>query len=371
MLLLGLLLPGVGCLNTALAEEPTPTVSFDTIDPFYLVGETVVFSGTGYVVDIQYSVTIYNVDDVEIATSAGTATSEDIPTDIESWDSTEAVPGTYYADLYDVTDPESAVWLATVHFGLWGVDMQPDTATISGGGFFPGIIISISIGQWIDEAWVAVEGYEPPKEETSSDPEGEFSHEWNFADAPMGTYTVILSGIGTSDLDTDDFELTTTIDLTAAGRADLIQQEIDDKILEVQDAVSTGGITDIDGALIAKLSRISDKIQQAIDWLGTSRDKVARNMLNAARNKLKAFINQVNAQSGKHISEEVATGLLEQADHLVELIGDLIGSIDEGQTAQLSLSQTEGKGKGNKGKGNGEGNNGKGNGKGKGKGKPK
>jgi len=325
-----------------------------------MLGNPVDFIGEpGYMEGKTYNVTVYRGElewGIEFPATGP----------IGSWDSSGKEPGTYSAALYNVTDNE-LVDVDTVHFGLWGVDMQPDTATISGGGVEPNLIFTfINI---TDESGVSVEDY--PKEGVfDADENGEFQHAWNFVDAPMGTYTVTLNGTGTYDDGEEKFELETTIDLTAAGRADLIQQGIDDKIVEIQDAVDAGEITDIEGALIAKLSRISDKIQQAIDWLGNSRDKVARNMLNAARNKLKAFINQVRAQSGKHISEEVATILLEQADNLVELIDGLIGSIDEGQTAQPLLSQTEGKGKGNNGKGNGKGNNGKGNGKGKGKGKP-
>lgn len=354
MLLFGLLLPGVGFLNTALAQDG-PT--FDTDLSFYTPGDEVHFTGTGYNPDGQYNVTI---DGDEYGPYGATDESIDI-TIVFS-----APTGTYEATIYNVTDPGQYEPLVTAHFGLWGVDMQADTATISGGGVFADLVFSIDITNESDES---VEGY--PNNEFAADENGEFSHEWNFADAPMGTYTITLNGTGTYDDVEEEFELTTTIDLTAAGRADLIQQEIDDKILEVQDAVSAGDITDIDGALIAKLTVISDKIQQAIDWLGTSRDKVARNMLNAARNKLKAFINQVRAQRGKHIiSTEVADGLIDQAENLLDLIDGLIGSMDEGQAVQPLLSQSEGNGRGNNGKGHGKGNNGNGHGKGKGKGKP-
>lgn len=364
MLLLGLLLPGAGFLNTALAQDG-PT--FDTDEDFYMPGDMVWFAGTGLSETCEYNVT---VDGVEVARFFGTA-GGGIPSGSDSWETLDTTStGTYEAIIHNITDPGQYEPLVTAHFGLWGTDKvdytYPDVVTISGGGVgvTKPLTINITNGTWVPT------GY--PKD-INADANGEFLEAWDFYDASTGTYTITVNGTWTFDGEEKEFHLETIVELTvtAAGRAESIRQEIDNKMLEIQDAVSTGDITDIDGALIAKLTVISDKIQQAIDWLGTSRDKVARNMLNAARNKLKAFINQVRAQRGKHIiNTDVADGLIEQAEHLVELIDGLMGSIDAGQTAQPSPIQTQEKGNGNNGKGNGKGNNGKDNGKGKGKGKP-
>ena len=357
---LAALLLGVvaGSFPTALAQDNEDEgVTFDTEDSFYMPGDLVVFIGSGYSEGCQYSIT---VDGVEVGPLSGT------PQGLTNaaWQTESATPtGTYLATIWNVTDPGQHDELASVHFGIWGTDKTeytyPDVVTISGGGGGAArpLTINITNGTWVPA------GY--PKD-ISADGNGEFLDGWDFYDASTGRYTITVNGTGTVDDEEEKFRLETTVELTvtAAGRAESIRQEIDDKMLEIQGAVDEGKIADIDGALIAKLTVISDKIQQAIDWLGTSRDKVARNMLNAARNKLKAFINQVRAQRGKHIIDtDLADGLIEQAEHLLELIEGLIGSFDEGQTAQPVLSQTEGKG-------NGKGNNGKGNGKGKGKGKP-
>jgi len=358
---LAALLLGVvsGSFPTALAQDNEDEgVTFDTQQLFYMPGDLVVFIGSGYSEGCQYNIAVDGVEVGPFTETLGELTDA-------AWQTSSATPtGTYLATIYNVTDPGQHDELANAQFGLWGTDKSdytyPDVVTVSGGGIGAArpLTINITNGTWVPA------GY--PKD-ISADGNGEFLDEWDFYDASTGSYTITVNGTGTVDDEEEKFRLETTVGLvvTAAGRAESIRQEIDDKMVEIQDAVDAGDIADIDGALIAKLTVISDKIQQAIDWLGTSRDKVARNMLNAARNKLKAFINQVKAQRGKHIIDtDLADDLIDQAEHLLELIDGLIVSIDEGQSAQPSLSQTEGKG-------NGKGNNGKGNGKGKGKGKPR
>lgn len=370
-MLFAILIPSAisGLFPVALAQED-PT--FETGQSFYMLGDNVEFVGGGYSMGAQY---VIAVGGDEIGPFSGTGEGG-IPPEMV-WDTSGQPTGTYEAVVNDVTDPENPQFVDSARFGLWGTNKEeylyPDDVpvTISGGGIFP------EAPFFIDIAYDSTSLVDYPCE-TFADAEGEFSHEWVFDEMTAdGMYTITVSGTGTYDSEAETFELVTTIVLfvTVEARAEYVLGEIEDKQDEIMGYVEEEEmrITDIEGALIAKLRNTAKKIEQAIGWLGTSKDKVARNMLKAAWNKLKAFINQVRAQTGKHIEAGVAGELIEQAETLQRLIQGMRDGLAPSPSSEDSGTQLS-FGNGNNGNGKAKGHwkhSWKGNGKGKGKGKGK
>jgi len=362
-----LVLPSVSLV--LLAQEATPTLSANA-DTFK-IGETVSFSGENYApagstyrLNITRGSITYSSLDFVSTSSGG------IPEGI-SWEvSTGVSSGTYLATVYNTTDPASPITymqevanrMFVVNAGTLVSDkfeyFTGEPVQFSGSGYTPeGTNYTIEIV--LDGALVAAVPF------TSSVngwiPDGIF---WRIPfDAGNGTYVTTsynntAPSTGAAIASTEFF-----INATEAGKIGAVTEEL----TEITDIISSS-VGAMNVSLIQKLNATSRKVDQAILWLGEGKTKVAANMLHAAKNTLKAFINQVEAQRGKHIGEEVANQLIEEANAIIAKIDAAMpfAQNSEGQSrahqsststaAQLAIDGSEPKGKGkqvNKGKGPG------------------
>jgi hypothetical protein len=98
-------------------------------------------------------------------------------------------------------------------------------------------------------------------------------------------------------------------------------------------------------SLLVKLNATSKKNDQAIQFILDKKEKQANNMLKAASNILGAFINEVEAQSGKKIAEEDAEKLIQRAQKIRDgiekgaqwLVWEKKITIEEDYTGLVSL----------------------------------
>lgn len=82
----------------------------------------------------------------------------------------------------------------------------------------------------------------------------------------------------------------------------------------------------VKNSLQSKLENALDKLNTALDDILNGDENHADNMLNCAQNKINAFINEVEAQRGKKISEEDADTLVSTAQTIIEHINDTIAT---------------------------------------------
>jgi hypothetical protein len=71
-------------------------------------------------------------------------------------------------------------------------------------------------------------------------------------------------------------------------------------------------------SLLAKLESCKKKLDQALDWIDLHQAKSSDNMLSAAENIMRSFINEINAQRSKGIEEIIAKTLELDARSLIE-----------------------------------------------------
>ncbi len=71
-------------------------------------------------------------------------------------------------------------------------------------------------------------------------------------------------------------------------------------------------------SLVAKLNAAHEKASQASSFVLTVQPKLVDNMLNASDNQLGSFINQVQALQGKKIPQQLANGLIDSAQNLIQ-----------------------------------------------------
>jgi hypothetical protein len=96
-----------------------------------------------------------------------------------------------------------------------------------------------------------------------------------------------------------------------------IDTELQDLIEEVNSMDITKGIKN---SLLSKLENARSKNEDALKFIEDGKEKQANNMLNAEDNIMNAFINEVEAQSGKKIAEEDAEHLMVAATDIRALI---------------------------------------------------
>ena len=96
---------------------------------------------------------------------------------------------------------------------------------------------------------------------------------------------------------------------------------IDTELQELINEVSALDINHgVKNSLLSKLENARSKNEDALKFIEDDKETQANNMLNAEDNIMNAFINEVEAQSGKKISEEDAAKLKEEATDIRALI---------------------------------------------------
>ena len=144
------------------------------------------------------------------------------------------------------------------------------------------------------------QSYDPDEGDT-------MDYEWDFGDGNVGleeTVSYIYSAAGEYEVPltvTDDDGETSadSVLVTVKTHAEVIQ----DLILDVQDLSLARGL---ENSLVSKL-------ENAIKFLDKGQTK-------AVKNKLNAFVNQIEAQRGKKISAEGADVLIENATNLINVL---------------------------------------------------
>ncbi|MBE0516330.1 MAG: carboxypeptidase regulatory-like domain-containing protein [Methanophagales archaeon] len=96
-----------------------------------------------------------------------------------------------------------------------------------------------------------------------------------------------------------------------------IDRELQDLIEEVNGVDITKGIKN---SLLSKLESARSKNEDALKFIGNGKEKQANNMLNAEDNIMNAFINEVEAQSGKKLAEEDTEHVIAEAMSIRALI---------------------------------------------------
>jgi len=337
----------------------------------YTAGEIVVFSGEGYLPGGTFSISITQ-DSTLYATIDFTSTQEGlIPSGVE-WSTPGDLPsGLYEAKVYNTTDPENTDTymqeVASASFTVNATTLKPvlqtdkqvyiveETVVFSGTGYVPGETSYVIEIEFEGEILATLsflsqsDGTIPPRVE------------WAIPfDAPNGTY--VANAYNDTEPNKGVLLASTTFQVNASASA---KTEAILKELEALKSLINADVIGINTSLIQRIFSINKKINQFANWVEEEKNKTATNMLNAAINKLRALIRHVEAQKGKHIDEETADQLIQQAQALVEKMEGTVSSM-----------KNNGKGKG-KGNSTSEGsseqdsktNPGQGKGKGKGKGK--
>ncbi|MGC8832218.1 MAG: hypothetical protein ACP5PQ_06540 [Thermoproteota archaeon] len=336
----------------------------------YIAGETVVFSGEGYLPGGTYSISITQ-ETTLYATIEFTSTQEGlIPGGVEWATPGDLLSGLYETKVYNTTDPENAETFmqevasasftvnATVLQQVLQTDKQvyivEETVVFSGTGYVPGETSYVIEVEFEGELLATLsflsqsDGTIPP------------GVKWAIPfDAPNGTY--VANAYNDTEPNKGVLLASTTFQVNASSAA---KTEAMLKELEALKALINADVIGINISLIQRVTGVARKINQFASWVEEEKNKTAANMLNAAINKLRALIHHVEAQKGKHIDEETADQLIQQAQALVEKMEDTASSMknngkgkgnstSEGSSEQGSKTNPgQGKGKGkSKGKG--------------------
>jgi PKD repeat protein len=131
------------------------------------------------------------------------------------------------------------------------------------------------------------------------------SYEWDFGDGDAGsgeTVTHVYTAAGEYEViltvvDDDGASVTDTVVVIVQTPEDATQ----DLISDIEDMDLPGGLE----------NSLTSKLENAIDSL-------EKGNLNAAANKLGAFINQVEAQRGKKLTDEQADELIAAAQRIID-----------------------------------------------------
>lgn len=308
----------------------------------YTAGETVVFSGEGYLPGGTYSIEITQ-DSTLCATIEFTSTAEGgIPSGVE-WGTLGDLPsGLYEAKVYNTTDSENpetymqevastsftvnAATLQTVLQTDKPVYIVEETVVFSGTGYVPGETSYLIEIESEGEILATLSFF---SQSDGSIPPGV---EWAIPfDAPNGTY--VANAYNDTEPSTGILLASTTFQVNASTAA---KTEAMLKELEALKALINADVRGINISLIQRVIGVARKINQFASWVEEEKNKTAANMFNAAINKLRALIHHVEAQKGKHIDEEAADRLIQQAQALIEKMDKTVSSM-----------KTRGKGKGN------------------------
>jgi len=113
----------------------------------------------------------------------------------------------------------------------------------------------------------------------------------------------------------DTADASMTVEAIRWSMAKYVNCELEDLGMAVQSLNIEKGIKN---SLLSKIDNTLMKKEQALDHIIAGREKQADNMLTTCENILNAFINEVEALSGKKIAEEDANRLIQQAQDIIE-----------------------------------------------------
>ena len=295
-------------LPNALGEGQT----ISTEKRFYVVGEAVNFSGSGLNPDTEYLIQIYHdgllIRLIEFNSTSGGS----LPADLY-WNSSSSEPGTYTVELLD---SEGNVVGETI-FGLVEINklefMPEDLITIIGGGTEPYSLVNITI---VTDSNIVF------NVSVTTDENGEFnvtiSLPFNITTGDYSVEIYILSETA------PDITFHIFVNATAINMMNVTASELEDLI----NLVSEINIT-IRQSLLAKLQNALKKIEQAELHLLSNRTHVSKNMLKAAENILNALLNEIRAQSGKHLDNETAAYINSSIQKVVNKLKVMRSSLDK------------------------------------------
>jgi len=106
-----------------------------------------------------------------------------------------------------------------------------------------------------------------------------------------------------------------TVQATKRSMAEYVKLEIQWLRQKVKGLNIAAGVKN---SLLAKLADAETKVDQALQWIINGRETPANNLLSAAQNIVQAFINDVQAQSGKAITSADALALIQIAQAIQE-----------------------------------------------------
>ena len=109
----------------------------------------------------------------------------------------------------------------------------------------------------------------------------------------------------------------TEIDLGTKLLSDALNTLPSDYDMLIESVEETNIQGSIKNSLTSKLNNAKRKAEEGIVYINEGYDKLGKNMLNSASNIVNAFINEVNAQKGKKISEENANEFIEWAEKMI------------------------------------------------------
>ena len=124
--------------------------------------------------------------------------------------------------------------------------------------------------------------------------------QWIPAFGDAGNYSVTFTAS-----DSKGGEDSETITINVINKKQKLKSSMDELIQKVQDYYETGHIDNegIKNSLISKLN--------------VAKEKLLEGRYEIAKNVIKAFLNQIKAQSGKHISHSAASSLIEMAQRIL------------------------------------------------------
>jgi len=303
------------------AQESQPTLTTDR--GFYLAGGIVRFSASGLQPDLNYTLQVLYHDSEVYSIEFSSTSNGSIPPEI-CWNSTSNPSGTYVVQLLDA---EGSVVAGDI-FGLVEVNkyefLPEESIIIMGGGVEPysTVVIIVSDSSIIFNGSVTADG------------NGEFQVIVPIPfNTTYGSYQIMIysSGLGPGSSLTFNIFVNSTL----SNLVDIIGVDL----ARLIEATSQINVT-IQQSILAKLQNALKKIEQAEYHLLLNQPRVAGNMINAAENILSACINEINAQSGKHIGNETAASINLSLQEIINRLESAKSSLDKPHGKQKQSNGT-------------------------------
>jgi len=267
----------------------------------YVVGDVIKFSGSGLNPDTEYTLEILHDGSVIYSKTFNSTSGGSLPTEL-CWDSSSGDPGTYLVRLLD----SNGSVVAESTFGLVEINeskfLPHDSITIVGGGAGANGMVNILI---IGDSGTIFNA------SVTADENGEFNTTIRLPfNITTGNYSIEIQVMGVTGVSSVVFPI--FVNATAGNMINVTSTELRDVI-----ALISGLNATIRQSLLAKLQNALKKLEQAKWHLSHNRTHVAKNMLNAAGNILHALLNEINAQSGKHLDNETANSMTSSVQGII------------------------------------------------------